>query len=81
MSLFNRAAEVDRKFVAFLRGGIDDAQPSRPHPYLSNEKLAELVDSQLICRHLDLKARLLRAEDEAFYTIASCGHVGDRPAR
>jgi 2-oxoisovalerate dehydrogenase E1 component len=74
---FNRAAEVERKFVSFLKGGVDDARRPRPHPFLSNEKLAELFDSQMICRILDLKARLLRADDQAFYTIASCGHEGN----
>lgn len=74
---YNRAAEVDRKFVAFLEGGVEDRAPVRAHPFLTNDKLVELVESQMICRHLDLKARLLRAEDAAYYTIASCGHEGN----
>ena len=74
---FNRATEVDRTFVAFLEGGLEDEVEPRPHPFLSNAKLRELLDSQMICRHLDLKARLMRAEDEAYYTIASCGHEGN----
>ncbi|MDN5924593.1 MAG: thiamine pyrophosphate-dependent enzyme, partial [Xanthomonadales bacterium] len=33
--------------------------------------------SQLISRHLDLMARVLRVQDKVFYTIGSSGHEGD----
>ncbi|WP_346427872.1 thiamine pyrophosphate-dependent enzyme [Halomonas sp. NO4] len=39
--------------------------------------LAELFESQLMSRHLDLHARRLQARGEAFYTIGSAGHEGN----
>src|SRR5690606_8265861 len=37
----------------------------------------ELFESQLISRHLDLMARVLRVQDKVFYTIGSSGHEGN----
>ncbi|RMG16143.1 MAG: MFS transporter [Planctomycetota bacterium] len=74
---YDRAAEVDRKFVAFLEGGLEDASPLRRPADLPLEKLVELLDSQMLCRHLDFAARKLRAEDAAYYTIGSAGHEGN----
>jgi 2-oxoisovalerate dehydrogenase E1 component len=37
----------------------------------------ELFDSQLISRHLDLMARVLRVKNKVFYTIGSSGHEGN----
>jgi 2-oxoisovalerate dehydrogenase E1 component len=73
---YDRAAEVDRKFTAFLEGGFSDARPLPPGSP-SGETLLELLESQMLCRHLDFQARKLRAEDQAFYTIASTGHEGN----
>ncbi|MGJ7458606.1 thiamine pyrophosphate-dependent enzyme [Halomonas sp. RA08-2] len=44
---------------------------------LAPEALAELFESQLLSRHLDLQARRLQARGEAFYTIGSAGHEGN----
>nr|WP_275298241.1 thiamine pyrophosphate-dependent enzyme [Halomonas campisalis] len=44
---------------------------------LSPAGLAELFESQLMSRHLDLHARRLQARGEAFYTIGSAGHEGN----
>ncbi|WP_416137483.1 thiamine pyrophosphate-dependent enzyme [Halomonas sp. HK25] len=44
---------------------------------LTPEALAELFESQLMSRHLDLQARRLQARGEAFYTIGSAGHEGN----
>ncbi len=41
---------------------------------LSVHDLWELFESQLLSRHLDLVARLLRARGQGFYTIGSSGH-------
>ncbi|WP_338066169.1 thiamine pyrophosphate-dependent enzyme [Billgrantia endophytica] len=40
-------------------------------------ELAELFETQLMSRHLDLHARRLQARGEAFYTIGSAGHEGN----
>ncbi len=37
----------------------------------------DLFESQLISRHLDLMARVLRVQNKVFYTIGSSGHEGN----
>ena len=37
----------------------------------------DLFESQLISRHLDLMARVLRVQQKVFYTIGSSGHEGN----
>ena len=37
----------------------------------------DLFESQLISRHLDLMARVLRVKNKVFYTIGSSGHEGN----
>ena len=37
----------------------------------------ELFESQLVSRHLDLMARVLRVQNKVFYTIGSSGHEGN----
>lgn len=44
---------------------------------LDKAALLSLMDSQIKSRCLDLKARALRLEGKAFYTIGSCGHEGN----
>jgi len=81
MTTFNRAQIVDDNFVAFLKGWHASAE----HPRLADEPIRdgspvtcgdflEMFESQMMARHLDLIARILRARDAAFYTIGSAGH-------
>lgn len=44
---------------------------------LASEDLAELFESQVLSRQLDLHARRLHARKEGFYTIGSSGHEGN----
>ncbi|MGC3872199.1 thiamine pyrophosphate-dependent enzyme [Halomonas sp. GXIMD04776] len=44
---------------------------------LTAPALAELFESQVLSRQLDLHARRLQARGEAFYTIGSSGHEGN----
>ncbi len=44
---------------------------------LSNSDVADLFESQLMSRHLDLASRRLSARGESFYTIGSAGHEGN----
>ena len=37
----------------------------------------DLFESQLVSRHLDLMARVLRVQQKVFYTIGSSGHEGN----
>ena len=81
---FNRAEIVDANFTEFVRewqgdmGGVshDDA-PVLPGSTCSARDFRELFESQLISRHLDLMARVLRVKNKVFYTIGSSGHEGN----
>jgi 2-oxoisovalerate dehydrogenase E1 component len=81
---FNRAEIVDQNFVEFVqfwqgdvsRAPQDDA-PVLPGSALDARGFRELLESQLISRHLDLMARVLRVQNKVFYTIGSSGHEGN----
>jgi 2-oxoisovalerate dehydrogenase E1 component len=81
---FNRAEIVDQNFVEFVRAWDgkmlpaprDDA-PVLPGSGLDARGFRELFESQLISRHLDLMARVLRVQNKVFYTIGSSGHEGN----
>ncbi|MCI1730159.1 MAG: thiamine pyrophosphate-dependent enzyme [Chiayiivirga sp.] len=80
----NRAKVCDDNFVEFVRGWSGHAQ-ARPAPdeavldgsACSARDFLELFESQLISRHLDLMARVLRVQQKVFYTIGSSGHEGN----
>ncbi|HET8554415.1 MAG TPA: thiamine pyrophosphate-dependent enzyme [Rhodanobacteraceae bacterium] len=81
---FNRAEIVDQNFTEFVREwqGEVRAKPRNGEPVLPGSELdalgfRELFESQLISRHLDLMARVLRLENKVFYTIGSSGHEGN----
>jgi 2-oxoisovalerate dehydrogenase E1 component len=80
----NRAEICDVNFTEFVQGweGRADAQPAPDEPVLDGSALdargfRELFESQLISRHLDLMARVLRVQNKVFYTIGSSGHEGN----
>ena len=80
MSLFNRAEVIDANFTQFVKSG--NLPTARTNLSLSqtNIKSTELVsifESQVLSRHMDLKARLLKDEGKCFYTIGSAGHEGN----
>ncbi|MCE9664277.1 thiamine pyrophosphate-dependent enzyme [Halomonas sp. M5N1S17] len=70
----------EKLFFSALRSG-DWPEPEEAWTLdeagLSPAGLAELFESQLMSRHLDLHARRLQARGEAFYTIGSAGHEGN----
>jgi 2-oxoisovalerate dehydrogenase E1 component len=81
---FNRAQVVDQNFSEFVRdyAGPVGARPQPGEPVVagslcSARDFLELFESQLISRHLDLMARVLRVENKVFYTIGSSGHEGN----
>ena len=70
MSIFNRAEVVDQNFKKFVKEG--KLPPARTDLLLSqtNIKTSELVslfESQVLSRHMDLKARLLKDEGKCYY--------------
>ncbi|HEY5972823.1 MAG TPA: thiamine pyrophosphate-dependent enzyme [Pseudoxanthomonas sp.] len=80
----NRAEICDQNFVEFVQewNGHADASPAPGEPILDGSALdaqgfAELLESQLVSRHLDLMARVLRVQNKVFYTIGSSGHEGN----
>jgi len=81
----NRAEVVDQNVLQFLRewsapGHVrrrHDGEQLSPDSSLSVRDFRELFESQLISRHLDLMARVLRVRNKVFYTIGSSGHEGN----
>ncbi|WP_201315869.1 thiamine pyrophosphate-dependent enzyme [Dyella sp. EPa41] len=81
---FNRAEIVDQNFTEFVQlwhGEVQaprgDHSPVLPGSSLDAKGFRELLESQLISRHLDLMARVLRVQNKVFYTIGSSGHEGN----
>ena len=80
----NRAEVCDVNFSEFVKAwdGRPDAKPAPEEAILDGSALdargfRELFESQLISRHLDLMARVLRVQNKVFYTIGSSGHEGN----
>lgn len=84
MKGLNRAEICDTNFIEFVNAlgagpdaGPQDAAPVLPGSALDARGFRELFESQLISRHLDLMARVLRVQNKVFYTIGSSGHEGN----
>ena len=81
----NRAEVVDQNFTATVRawnGAAKTRQRGAGETLCAGSSLTvgafrELFESQLISRHLDLMARVLRVQNKVFYTIGSSGHEGN----
>ncbi len=80
----NRAQVCDENFVEFVRGwqGAAVARPALdaavlPGSLCTASDFLALFESQLISRHLDLMARVLRVQNKVYYTIGSSGHEGN----
>ena len=83
MKGLNRAEICDANFIKFVRhwrgplAGPVTSGAVQPGSALDAASLLELFESQLISRHLDLMARVLRVQNKVFYTIGSSGHEGN----
>ncbi len=80
----NRAEICDRNFIEFVEswdGAIRPAAgadaPVLPGSACTVADFLDLFESQLVSRHLDLMARVLRVKNKVFYTIGSSGHEGN----
>ncbi len=80
----NRAEVCDQNFIEFVQNwqgsNVPAGAPNEPvlnGSLCSARDFVELFDSQLISRHLDLMARVLRVKNKVFYTIGSSGHEGN----
>ena len=78
--MLNRAELLHENFVARLKAGD---LPESSHTLslrdagLAAFELADLFETQLMSRQLDITSRRLRARNESFYTIGSAGHEGN----
>jgi 2-oxoisovalerate dehydrogenase E1 component len=80
----NRAKVCDDNFIEFVKGWNGRPEP-RPAPHeavlegsaCTAADFLDLFESQLVSRHLDLMARVLRVQQKVFYTIGSSGHEGN----
>ncbi|MGE4132192.1 MAG: thiamine pyrophosphate-dependent enzyme [Bdellovibrionales bacterium] len=75
--MYNRAEAVDQNFVKFVLDG--NLPESRSHTGLAEAGLTaaefmDLFETQMMSRQMDLRARILKNENECFYTIGSSGH-------
>jgi 2-oxoisovalerate dehydrogenase E1 component len=80
----NRAEVCDQNFAEFVQAwsGTPQRAPRADEPVLPDSlctaiDFLELFESQLVSRHLDLMARVLRVKNKVFYTIGSSGHEGN----
>ncbi len=70
--MFDRAKAIDEAFLKALKTGLlPDAGRAVTEPA---HVLADIFDTQLMNRHLDLMAR--RTKGQTFYSIGSSGHEG-----
>ena len=80
MSIFNRAEVIDQNFTRWVVSGELPQSKTTLSLSTSNVKKTDLVsifESQVLNRHMDIKARLLKDEGICFYTIGSSGHEGN----
>ena len=80
----NRAEVCDRNFTEFVQNWSGEIRrapradaPVLPGSLCNALDFLELFESQLVSRHLDLMARVLRVQNKVFYTIGSSGHEGN----
>lgn len=78
--MYNRAEVIDQNFIKFIKSGT--LPPALSHTGLAEAGLSgpefmDLFESQLLSRHLDLRARILKNENLCYYTIGSSGHEGN----
>jgi 2-oxoisovalerate dehydrogenase E1 component len=84
MKGLNRAEICDQNFTEFVQAWQGRVEPAPapdeeilPGSRCTAADFAALLESQLISRHLDLMARVLRKQEKVFYTIGSSGHEGN----
>jgi 2-oxoisovalerate dehydrogenase E1 component len=78
--MFNRAEVVDQNFSRFV---LEGRFPETHSPTtfqdsgLTASDVMDLFESQVMSRHLDLIARILKNKNLCYYTIGSSGHEGN----
>ncbi|PHR61351.1 MAG: MFS transporter [Robiginitomaculum sp.] len=75
--MFDRASAIDEAFKARLRSGDLPAISTQFTPEmvgLNSLDLVDLLETQIMSRHLDIMAR--RSKGKTFYSLGSSGHEG-----
>lgn len=78
--MYNRAEVVDQNFLKFVAEGHFPQSLSSTGPSesgLSGPEFMDLFETQVMSRQMDLRARILKNQNECFYTIGSSGHEGN----
>ena len=80
MNIYNRADIIDKNFSKRIKSNkflnsLNDSYGSVNN--VNEESLISIFESQILSRHMDLKARELKEKGECFYTIGSSGHEGN----
>lgn len=78
--MLDRAKVVDENFLARVQRQEFPTATRRitaKAAGLDNRTFIELFASQILSRHLDLRARILKDQGLGFYTIGSSGHEGN----
>lgn len=78
--MYNRSEIVDKNFSRRVKSA--ELPPPRSSTTfvesgLTASVLIDLFESQIMSRHLDLQARILKNSNQCFYTIGSSGHEGN----
>lgn len=80
MAELDRAKIIDHNFIKCVREETFPKPPLSLMPQtvgMNRELFLDLFDTQLKSRHLDLVARILKANNLGYYTIGSSGHEGN----
>lgn len=78
--MYNRSEIVDKNFVRFVQDGHLPEPLSRTtleDAGLSAADFMDLFETQIMSRQMDLRARILKNQNECYYTIGSAGHEGN----
>ena len=78
--MFNRAEVVDQNFSRFVREGhlpTSHSSTTLSDSGLTGADVMDLFETQMMSRHLDLIARILKNKNLCYYTIGSSGHEGN----
>jgi 2-oxoisovalerate dehydrogenase E1 component len=78
--MYNRAEAVDRNFIRFVKEGHlppPRSQTGLAESGLTGPEFMDLFETQMMSRQMDLRARILKNQNECYYTIGSSGHEGN----
>lgn len=78
--MYNRAEIIDENFVNFVqKGRFPEARSTTTiaESGLTPAGFMDLFETQMMSRQMDLRARILKNQNECFYTIGSSGHEGN----